>query len=67
MSSPQIKDQTILVNDQKYLTIMIPIESLLAKKVPKLGSNENPMQKKDYQKFSNEIYFGEMKRLTTKI
>ncbi len=67
MSSPHIEDQTIVLNDQKYVTIMIPIVSLLPNEVPKLGSEANPMQVRDYQKFSNDIYFGEMKRLTTKI
>jgi hypothetical protein len=63
--NPQQIEQSIVITDQKYLTVMVPIDSLLApRKEKQLGSDELPMQVNDYQKFANEIYLKEVRNLT---
>jgi hypothetical protein len=64
MSRHQI-EKTVVISDQKYITIMIPVESLLPQKEEqKPVPLKAPLTFKQYQKYANELYYEEIRELT---
>ena len=64
MSRHQI-EKTVVITDQKYITVRIPVESLLPQKeAQKPVPLEAPLNFKQYQKYANELYYEEIRELT---